>query len=145
MLNDDLTNWLKNEWMILEVNNLLELMVSNVGIFFFSHPRAAIAHIQEVHLQFLLGKPDAPKMRIKPWFARSGSKVAYAFMVQTNLISVDQLNSDLEDASTSFPNEYVAWSDSMTLDPTKKVTLIEAHNEHAKKFKLWIATGFQDI
>jgi hypothetical protein len=30
------------------------------------------------------------------------------------------------------------------LDPSKKVTMIEAHNEHAGDYLLWIATGFAD-
>jgi hypothetical protein len=43
-------------------------MASNVGIFFFSHPRAALAHIQEDYIKLLLGRKDAPEMQIKPWF-----------------------------------------------------------------------------
>jgi hypothetical protein len=99
MLNEDFTKWLKTKHMILEVNNLEELMASNVGIFFFSHPRASLAHIQETHLGFLLGKPDAPEMRIKPWLSHLGSKLAYTFLVQTNPLFADQLNSHFEDAS----------------------------------------------
>jgi hypothetical protein len=107
MLNGDFTKWLKTEHIILEVNNLREITASNIGVFFFSHPRAALAHIQELHLIFLLGKPDAPEMRIKPWFARSGSKVAYTFLIQTNPLFVDQLSSPFEDAIGSFPHEYI--------------------------------------
>jgi hypothetical protein len=110
----------------------------------FSHPRASLAHIQELHLNYLLCKPDAPEMRIKPWFARSGGKVAYTLLVQANPLHVDQLNLDFEDASGSYPNEYVSWSDWTTLNPDKKVTLIEAHNEHFEEYKLRIVTGFTD-
>jgi hypothetical protein len=111
MLNGDFTKWLKAERMILEVNKLREVMASNVGIFFFSHPRASLAHIQELYLQHLLGKPeDAQDMRIKPWFAHSVRKVAYTFLVQTNPLLVDQLNSYFEDASGAFPHEYMSWA-----------------------------------
>jgi hypothetical protein len=70
--------------------------------------------------------------------------VAYAFLVQTNPLHVDQLNSQLEDASGSFRHEYMSWADLSTLDPSKKVTMFEAHNEHAKEYILRIATGFMD-
>jgi hypothetical protein len=124
MLNAAFTAWLKKKHIILEVNNLTEMMASNVGIFFFCHVRHTLTHIQELHLKYLLGRSDAPEMRIKSW------KWAQTLLIQTHSDTVDQLKAQFEEASDKFPHESVSWTDRSTLIPPKKTTLIEAHNEH---------------
>jgi hypothetical protein len=47
----------------------------------------------------------------------------------------------LEQAKSSFPYEYISWDDWTSLDPPRKVTLIEEHNNHINEFQLKISTG----
>jgi hypothetical protein len=50
----------------------------------------------------------------------------------------------LEQAKSSFPYIYISWDDWTLLDPPRKVTFTEEHNNHINEFQLKISTGYID-
>jgi hypothetical protein len=140
MKNNSLTSWLKSQKITLTVNNLPSLLASNASIFFFSYPRVSLVHIQEYKIKILLDQEDAPEFRVQPWETKSGERKAYAIMIQSNKEDVALLNTQIEQAKTAFPYEYISWDDWLSLDSARKAMFIEEHNAHIREFQLKIST-----
>jgi hypothetical protein len=132
MKNNSLTSWLRTQKITLTVNNLPFLMASNIGIFFFSYPRVSLVHIKEFEIKVLLDWEDAPEFRVQPWEAKSGEWKAYAIMIQSNKEDVALSNTQIEQAKTAFPYEYISWDYWQSLNSARKATFIEEHNAHIR-------------
>jgi hypothetical protein len=71
--NKGLKEWMINKNIELEVNYLMNIRYTNVGMFIECHPHEPLFHIHECMLQQLL-PPQSPELKMKVWMVYNTDK-----------------------------------------------------------------------
>jgi hypothetical protein len=71
--NKALRDWLIDENIELEVNDLTDIRLTNVGMFIECHPREPLLHVHEYMLRQTL-PPQSPEFKMKVWTVQTSEK-----------------------------------------------------------------------
>jgi hypothetical protein len=144
MKNEAFLQWLIQNKIYLEENNLDTILPSHVGLIFFIHTRASLNGTHLAQLRSNLQGDDIPPFKIKSWKAKSQEYEGRVYLIQAIQSDSEKVHRKFEYSRKTNPYEYISWKSWSDLNIDKKASLIEQHNKYIKDYRLLTLPGFID-
>jgi hypothetical protein len=128
--NKEFLQWLIENRIYLEENDLSEIMPANAGIILFVHPRNSLIQNHQEQLKTTFFGTTAPEFKLKPFKAKSGGEEAVFLLVRTLQGKEDEVSSKFQQLSSKNPYEFIRWKNWNDLHESHKTETIKRQNNY---------------
>jgi hypothetical protein len=142
--NKEFLQWLTENRIYLEENDLSEIMPTNAGIILFVHPRNSLILNHQEQLKTTFFGTTAPEFKLKLFKAKSGGEEAMFLLVQTPQGTEDEASNKFQQSSSTNPYEFIGWKNWNNLHESHKTETIKRQNNFVRDYKLLCLSGFID-
>lgn len=144
--NNELKHCLKTEGITLELNDITEIHLVNVGFFIKCHPRASIINSQVQRLTDLMEmeEEEIPEFMAYATPVWHNSEAAHVMMIKSGINEKEEVAREFASIANYTSMQFISWKYWKEVDPDVKNTIILTQQAYHEQYAQVILSKFKD-